>query len=467
MGKPALLVVDDDTDVLQVMERDLRRRFGADYRVIATDSPVAALERLQQTRRRGGEVALLITDQWMPGMTGVELLRRAQEICPGAQRGVLVTYGDWSTVGPLHEAAILGQIDFFLFKPWAHPDEGLYPTIGEYLSRWAKDHRPRFEAIRVVGEQWAPHSHELRDRMARNAIPYGFYPHGSDEGRQMLESHHVDASRLPVVIFFTGTVLIDPSNEDLTRAFGSPTQPMESSYDVAIVGAGPAGLSAAVYAASEGLRTVVVEHRSLGGQAGESSLIRNYLGFPLGLRGEELTTKAYQQALLFGANFVFAHQATRLTSRRGDLVVTLAEGGEIVAKAVVVATGVEYRPIGVPGLEALTGARVFYGAAVTEAQAMRGQQVAVVGAGNSAGQAAVYLAQYADQVTLLVRGDDLTKSMSDYLIREIEGVPNVDVRLRTEVVDAVGRAHLESLVLRDRATGQTKTMPVEDVRACF
>ncbi len=459
MSKPALLVVDGDTDVLQVMERDLKRRFGADYRVIAMDSPVAALKRLQQTRMRGGEVALLVTDQWMPDMTGVEFLRRAQEISPSAQRGVLVTYGDWSTVGPLHEAAILDQIDFFLFKPWAHPDEWLYPTIGEYLSRWAKVHRPHFEAIQVVGEQWAPRSHELRDRMVRNAIPHGFYPHDSDQGRQILESHHVDASRLPVVVFFTGQVLIDPSNEEISRAFGVTTQPMESSYDVAIVGAGPAGLSAAVYAASEGLCTVIVEHQSLGGQAGTSSLIRNYLGFPMGLRGEELTTKAYQQALLFGANFVFAHEATGLTSRGSDFVVTLAGGGEIVAKAVVVATGVEYRLVGVSSLEALTGAGVFYGAAVTEAQAMRGQQVAVIGAGNSAGQAAVYLAKYAEQVTLLVRGDDLAKSMSDYLIQEIESFPNVDIRLRTEVVDAVGRTRLEGLVLRDRATGQTTTMP--------
>lgn len=458
MSKPALLVVDDDTYVLQVMERDLKRRFGADYRVIAMDSPVSALKRLQQTQRRGGEVALVVTDQWMPDMTGVELLRRVRDICPGAQRGVLVTYGDWSTVGPLHEAAILDQIDFFLFKPWADPDESLYPTIGEYLSRWAKIHRPRFEAIQVVGEQWAPRSHDLRDWLARNAIPHGFYPHDSDQGRQILESHQVDAARLPVVVFFTGQVLIDPSMEDLGRAFGVTTQPTESSYDVVIVGAGPAGLSAAVYAASEGLCTVIVEHRALGGQAGTSSLIRNYLGFPLGLRGEELTTKAYQQALLFGANFVFV-EAARLTSRRNDFVVTLAEGGEIVANAVVIATGVEYRSVGVPGLEALTGAGVFYGAAVTEAQAMGGQRVAVIGAGNSAGQAAVYLAKYAEQVTLLVRGDDLSKSMSDYLIQEIESIPNIDIRLRTEVVDAVGQAHLEGLVLRDKATGQTTTMP--------
>jgi thioredoxin reductase (NADPH) len=463
MGKPALFIVDGDTNVRQAMERDLRRRFGADYRVIAAESPTAALKRVEQMSRRGIEVALLMTDQWTTGMTGVEFLRHAQQMYPGAQRGVLVTYGDWSTVAPLQEAATLGQIDFFLFKPWAHPDEWLYPMIGEYLSRWAKTQRPRFEAFQVIGEQWAPRSHEVRDRLERNAVPYGFYPHDSDEGRRILEAHHLDASQLPVVIFFMGQVLINPSNADLAHAMGVATQPTESSYDVAIVGAGPAGLSAAVYAASEGLRTVVVESQSLGGQAGTTSLIRNYLGFPMGLRGEELTTKAYQQALLFGANFIFTPPAIKLTSKEGDFVVSLADGGKIVAHAVVVATGVEYRPIGVPRLEALKGAGVFYGAAVTEARAMRGKRVAVVGAGNSAGQAAIYLAKYADQVTLLVRGDSLAKSMSDYLTQEMHGVPNIDVYLQTHVVEAIGRTQLEGVVVRDGATGQTMTMPVEAV----
>ena len=458
MGKPTILVVDDDTAVLRAMERDLRRRFGADYRVLAVDSPTAALERLQQLQRRGGEVALLVTDQWTPGMTGVEFLRRAQELHPNAQRGVLVTFGDWSTVGPLHDAAILGQLDFFLFKPWADPDEWLYPTIGEYLSRWAKLHRPRFEVITVIGEQWAPRSHELRDRLDSNAVPYGFYPHDSDEGRRLLAAHDLDASRLPVLVFFTGQALVDPSDEDLARALGVATRPSGERYDVAIVGAGPAGLSAAVYAASEGLRTVVIERRSLGGQAGTSSLIRNYLGFPLGLRGEELTTRAHQQALLFGADFIFA-PATGLASRGGEFVLPIAGRDEVVARAVVIASGVDYRRLGVPGLEALMGAGVFYGAAVTEAQAMRGRHVAVVGAGNSAGQAAVHLAQYAERVTLLVRGDGLAKGMSDYLVQEIEGIANVDVRVHTEVVDAVGRSRLEGLVLRDRATGQTETLP--------
>jgi thioredoxin reductase (NADPH) len=463
MTNPVLLVADGDAAVRAALERDLTRRFGADYRVVAADAAPAALARLRQLRDEGAEVALLLVDQWLPGMTGVELLRQAQAYYPGAQKGVLVTYGDWTTVEPLQRAAILGQIDFFLFKPWAHPDEWLYPTIGDYLSRWARAYRPRFEAIRVIGEQRAPRSHELRDRLERNAIPYGFYAADSAAGRRLLESLPVDGSRLPVVALHTGQVLADPSNEEFARAFGVTVEPDPRGYDVAIVGAGPAGLSAAVYAASEGLHTVVLEYRSLGGQAGTSALIRNYLGFPLGLPGEELTTRSYQQALLLGANFVFARRAAGLGARGTDFAVALEGGGEVVARAVVIATGVEYRPIGVPGLEARRGAGVFYGAAVTEARAMRGQRVAVVGGGNSAGQAAVHLAKYADRVTLLVRGDSLAASMSDYLLREIDEAPGIDVRLQTEVVDAVGQGWLEALVLRHRTTGQTETLPADAV----
>jgi thioredoxin reductase (NADPH) len=459
MENPALVVVDGDAAERAALERDLTRRFGADYRVVTAATAPAALERLQQTREGGGEVAVLLADQWLPGMTGVELLRRARALCPGAQKGVLVRYGDWSTVEPLQQAAVLGQLDFFLFKPWAHPDEWLYPTIAEYVSRWAKTHRPRFEAIRVVGERWARRSHELRDGLERNAIPYGFYAPDSAAGRRLLESSPDGGERLPVVAFYTGHVLVDPSNEELARAFAVTVEPDPDGYDLAIVGAGPAGLSAAVYAASEGLRTVVLEHRALGGQAGTSSLIRNYLGFPLGLPGEELTSRAYQQALILGAGFVFTRRATALTPQEEGYAVALDGGGALVARAVVVATGVEYRPIGLPGLEALRGAGVFYGAAVTEARAMRGQPVAVVGGGNSAGQAVVHLAKYADRVTLLVRGDSLAAGMSDYLVREIEAAPNVDVRPRTEVADAVGGGRLEGLVLRDRTTGQTETLP--------
>jgi thioredoxin reductase (NADPH) len=456
---PTLLVVDGDASVRAALLRDLTRRFGADYRIDAAGTAPAARARLQRLRAAGAEVALLLTAQWLPGTTGVELLRHAQGLHPGVQKGVLVTYGDWSTVEPLQRAAVLGQIDFFLYKPWAHPDEWLYPTVGEHLSRWVKAHRPRFEAVRVVGEQWSPRSHELRDGLERNAIPYGFYAHDSEAGQRLLESLPVDGTRLPVMAFFTGQVLADPTDEAFARAFGVAVAPDPGGYDVAIVGAGPAGLSAAVYAASEGLRTVVLEHRALGGQAGTSSLIRNYLGFPLGLPGEELTTRAYQQALLLGAGFIFARRATGLSPRGAGYAVALTGGGEVVARAVVVATGVDYRPIDVPGLEARRGAGVFYGAAVTEARAMRGQRVAVVGGGNSAGQAAVHLARYADRVTLLVRGDSLGASMSDYLIREIDAVPNLEVRLRTEVAGAVGRGRLEGLIVGHRGTGQTETLP--------
>lgn len=458
MGTPALLIVDDDHAVLEALERDLKRRFGADYEVIAAGSPAVALDQIASIKDRGGEVALILTAQWTPGMTGVELLREAQGSFSSAQRGVLVTYGDWSTVGPLHEAATLGQIDFFLFKPWAAPDEWLYPIIGEYLSRWTRLKGRRFEAFRIIGEQWATRSHELRDRLDRNAVPYGFYDHDSEEGRRILESHGLDAS-LPVVIFFTGHVMVDPSYEDLARAIGVATTPSAASYDVAIIGAGPAGLAAAVSAASEGLRTVVVEARSLGGQAGTSSLIRNYLGFPMGLRGDELTARAYQQALLFGADFVFAPPAASLQVRGDDRVVTLENGVQITASTVVVASGVEYRSIGVPSLEALAGSGVFYGAAVTEARAMRGQRVVVVGAGNSAGQAAVYLAKFATHVSILVRSDDLAKSMSDYLIQEIEATDNIEVLVQTEVAEAIGKERLEGLVLRHRVRGTEETIP--------
>ena len=466
MDKPVVVAVDDELGALQTLVAALQRRFGADYRVVVAESAAAGEALLGRLAGDGAEVALVIADLDLAGDDGVAFLGRAHARFPDAERALLVGMDERGTRLPLaamerlQRASALGQIDFSIITPWVSPEEWLYPQVQEALSKWAKAHRPRHEAVKLVGAQWSPRSHELRDILSRNTVPFGFYAVDSDEGRRLLREHGVDASRLPVFIQHGGCVLIDPTTVEIADALGVRTRPDAEPYDVAIVGAGPAGLAAAVYGASEGLKTAVVEPEALGGQAGTSSMIRNYLGFPRGVSGGDLTSRAYEQAFLFGAQFIFTKGATGLTPRGNERVLTLSDGSELASRAVVIATGVSYRRLGIPTLDALLGVGVFYGAAAAEAAALRGEEVFVVGAGNSAGQAALHLAKYAARVTLLVRGDSLMASMSDYLIRQIEADKRIEVRLRTQVVDVRGAPQqLDGLVLADTVTGATETVP--------
>lgn len=453
--KPVLFAVDDDPDTLAKIERELLRRYGSDYRVIATSLPGEALETLGQFEAKGERVALLIADQWMPGLTGVEFLIRAHGLHPTARRILLTAYGDTSATSPLLRAMTLGQIDYFLGKPWGPPEERLYPEIGELLSEWTRaTSSSRLELLRTVGAQWSPRSHELRDLLERNNLPYGFYAAESEEGSRLLQEAGCDATLLPIVLFYDGRVLVDPSNKEIADAVGVKTSVSDEIYDVAIIGAGPAGLAAAVYGASEGLRTLILEREAVGGQAGTTSLIRNYLGFPRGVSGAELAGRASEQAVLFGADFVYVHEAIGLRAEGPHRKVTLTDGSEATSRAVLVATGVSYRRLDAQGVDELVGSGVFYGAAVAEAHAMQGQDVFVVGAGNSAGQAAVHLSRFAARVTLVVRGDSPANSMSDYLIKEIDNARNISVRRRTIVAAAHGQGRLDSLTLEDVGTGE-------------
>jgi thioredoxin reductase (NADPH) len=459
MGTPVLVLVAEDRAVLEALTADLGRRFGVDYQLLAEGSPAAALTTLGQLATGSQQVALLFAGQQMTQLSGVEFLAAAHALHPAAKRVLLVDRGDYSAAHPAVRAMTLGQIDYHLFTPWRPAERWLYPPVSEFLAEWSKTQQPSFVAIRIVGRQWEPGSHQLRDILTRVAMPYRFYPHDSPAGRQLLREAGQDGSRLPVVVFRTGRVLVDPSHAELTEFLGASTHPEPTTYDVAIVGAGPAGLAAAVSAASEGLRTLVVEPEVFGGQAGTSSLIRNYPGFPHGISGDDLAFRTFEQAWLFGTNFVFAQAATGLTTRGSErLLLRLADGREVAARAVILAPGVSWRRLGVPSLEALSGAGVFYGAAGSEAHAMEGQDVFVVGAGNSAGQAAIHLAEHAASVAVLVRGDALGTTMSDYLVTKLQATPNISVRLRTEVVDGQGSGRLERLTLRDGRSQATQTV---------
>jgi thioredoxin reductase (NADPH) len=459
MSDPILFLVDDRPKVLEALAGDLERRFGRDHRILSDTSPGAALEALAGLAGRGEEVAVVVAGQKMAELPGVLFLLKAHELHPSAKRVLLVGRRDWTPENPAVRAMTLGQIDTYLFEPWLPVGRFLDLPISQVLADWVPSRGRSFEGIRIVGPRLGTRSHELRDMLTRMGIPHGWYSAGSAEGRRLLEEAGEDGARLPVVVFHSGQVFVDPSDAELVAALGFGTRPAAGAYDLVIVGAGPAGLAAAVYAASEGLDTLVVEPRAAGGQAGTSSMIRNYLGFPRGIGGGDLANRALEQAWLFGANLVLAQRATGLRVDGPRRLVRLSDGGEVAAEAVVVASGVAWRRLGVPRLEALVGAGVFYGAAGAEARAMEAQDVCVFGSGNSAAQAALHLARYAASVTLLVRGPDLGASMSDYLVQEIEQAPNVAVRLRTRVVDGLGGHRLEGLVLRCRDDGSTEEVP--------
>jgi thioredoxin reductase (NADPH) len=461
--EPVLLAVDDDPNTLGRIEHELRQRYGSYYRVACEDSPEAGMRTLQDLKAADKDVAVVLADQWMPGMTGVEFLTHARPLYPGAKRALLFERGNRTTREPILQAMALGQIDYYVPKPERPPDEEFHRCIAQFLEEWARDYRPASVAVRLVGEPWSARSHELRDVLSRSGIPHAFSSADSKEGRELLARVERTLARLPVVIVFDRLVLVDPDNAEIVDAFelispfGLNTLSDVRDFDLVIIGAGPAGLAAAVYGSSEGLRTVVVERETFGGQAGTSSLIRNYLGFSRGVSGSELAWQAYQQAWLFGASFRLARHTIALHHGPEQLVVSLSDGTEVAGRAAIIATGASYRRLGVPSLEALQGAGVFYGAAVAQAQGMKDQEVYVVGGGNSAGQAARHLSKHAKHVTLLVLGESLAADMSQYLIEEIEATENIQVRLNTQVIDGGGQGRLEHLVLKDRASGLTQT----------
>jgi len=445
-----------------MVESELRKRYGADYQVLSAGSAEDPVRLLAGLRDGGRPVSIVLAGPSMPGMTGTELLARVRQFHPAAKCLLLTEFQYGPASEEILQAIALGHIDDYVVRPVTVPDERFHLAVTELLEDWARSNRPRFEVVRVVGEEWAARSHEIRDLLDRNAVPFGFYPVGTEQGQALLRQAD-PAAALPVIVLFDGPVLANPSNTEMAEALGVKTRPGAAQYDVAVIGAGPAGLAAAVYGASEGLSTVVLEPEAIGGQAGTSSRIRNYLGFPTGVSGGELALRAFTQAWNFGTEYVYGNPATGLHVQEPERVITLADGTEVRSRAVVIATGVSYRRLGIPSLDALTGAGVFYGAAATEAMALKGQDVFVVGGANSAGQAAVHLARYAARVTLLVRGPSLTESMSEYLIKEITGTPNIAVRHNTVVTGGGGTGRLESLTLRDRLSGRTETVPAAAV----
>ena len=454
--EPVLLLVHDPR-ARDCVEAELRKRYGADYQVLTTGSVQETLGVLGQLRHDHRQVSLVLADQWLPEATGTELLARVRQLHPAARRVLLITWSDQTIMEPILRATVLGDIDAYVVKPGTPPDEHFHRFVTEQLDEWGQSNLPGLEAVRVVGEEWAARSHELRELLGRNGIPFGFYPADSPEGQRLLQEAGAAGKALPTVALFDGRILADPSNAEVGEALGVQTKP-GGSYDVTVIGAGPAGLAAAVYGASEGLSTLVLEPEAIGGQAGTSSLIRNYLGFPTGVSGGDLAVRAYTQAWNFGAEYVYGNPATGLRPDGSELVVTVADGSEVRSRAVVIATGMAYRRLGIPALDALTGAGVFYGAAASEARAMKDSEVFVVGGANSAGQAAVHLARYAAQVTVLVRGRSLADSMSEYLIRAIESAPNIAVRYGVAVTGGTGQSRLEGLTLTDLESGAAETV---------
>jgi thioredoxin reductase (NADPH) len=445
MPKPILLAIDDDTSVLEAVVQDLRRHYGQDYRIVRAASGVAALDICRQLQERKDVVALFLSDQRMPGMTGVDFLQQALCIFPNAKRVLLTAYADT-------EAAIRAinsaKIHYYLNKPWDPPEEKLYPVLDDLLGSWKEGYRPPFEGIRVVGVRWSAMDHAVRDFLSRNRIPYQWMnPETNPDALALLKEKGIDDTKLPVILFGDNTALVQPTSTQMASKVGLRTQAQQEFYDVVVVGAGPAGLAAGVYGASEGLRTLVVEAAAPGGQAGSSSKIENYLGFPEGLSGEELAKRAFLQANRLGAEFL-TQRVDCIRTENQYRIVTLADGQEVTCHVCLLATGVDYCKLDVPGADKLSGAGVYYGAALTEAMSCKEEAVYIVGGANSAGQAAMHFSRYADHVHMLVRGKSLESSMSKYLIDQIEATPNITVETGTEVVAMSGNGHLECLTLK-------------------
>jgi len=457
-ARSAIVTVDDDAGVSRAVARDLRRRYGEHYRIVRAESGDAALDALREMRLRGDEVAVIVADYRMPGMNGIEFLERAMDLYPAARRVLLTAYAD---TGAAIDAINVVDLDHYLLKPWDPPEEKLYPVLDELLSRWRDEERRQVHVTKVVGHRWSARSSEVREFLARNQIAYRWFESEAPDGQRLMQAAGTDGLRLPVVITPDGNALVEPTDAELASCVGLATTPSKDFYDLIVIGGGPAGLGAAVYGASEGLRTVLVERTATGGQAGQSSRIENYLGFPDGVSGAQLTERARRQATRFGAELLTTRDVVSLDVNGSARTVRFADGGTIDAHTVILATGVSYRQLGAPGLDDMTGRGVYYGSTLTEAAACTGQDIYIVGGANSAGQAAVYLAKHAKSVTILVRGASLERSMSYYLIQQIREIGNISVRTCTEVIAAEGSDHLERLTLRDTSTGATEIVDAQ------
>jgi thioredoxin reductase (NADPH) len=460
MAKPILLSVDDDSDVLRAIERDLRSHYGGDYRVLASDSPHSALDLLKQLKVRNDSVALLLADQRMPKMDGVGFLQEAKQIFPEAKRALLTAYADTNAaISAINEA----NINYFFLKPWDPPEEHLYPQLDDLLDDWRASYRPVFDGIRVLGTRWSPRSYELRDFLARNHVPYLWVDAelsiNDPETKRLLDALGPEAADLPVVMFPDGTKLLEGAPAQVAQKVGLRTRAQTTFYDLAIVGGGPAGLAAAVYGASEGLHTVIIEREAPGGQAGMSSRIENYLGFPTGLSGGDLARRAVVQAQRFGVEILSPQEATGVRTEGSYRIMKLADGSEISCHALMIATGVQWRRLDVPGIDRLQGAGVYYGGGTTEALACKGETVYVVGGANSAGQAAMNFARYAGRVMILVRGESLSSTMSQYLIDQINHTPNIQLWTHASVAEAHGQIHLEEISVLCSDTNKVERVP--------
>jgi thioredoxin reductase (NADPH) len=456
MAKPIILTVDDDADVLQAIARDLRHQYGDRFRIVRADSGASAIAAVEQLKLHNESVALFLADQRMPQMNGVEFLAQALKLFPTAKRALLTAYADTDAA---IQAINTVQVDYYLLKPWDPPEERLYPVLEDLLDDWQATFRPPFEGIRVIGNRWSPQSHNVKDFLARNQVPYQWLDiEQSEEAQKLAEFANCDSVSLPLVLFEDEPSLVQPSIAQIAGRIGLRTQAEKPFYDLVIVGGGPAGLAAAVYGASEGLRTVMIEREAPGGQAGTSSRIENYLGFPVGLSGGDLARRAVTQARRFGVEILSPQEVTGIRIEDPYRLITLADGGEVSCHALILALGVSWKRLDVSGLEQFTGAGVYYGAAQTEALTCKGEDVYIVGGANSAGQAAMYFSRYARQVTMLVRSS-LTKSMSQYLIEQIAETPNIAVQENTSVVEAKGTTSLEAIAIQNRLTGEIETVP--------
>ncbi|MBR8833763.1 MAG: FAD-dependent oxidoreductase [Stigonema ocellatum SAG 48.90 = DSM 106950] len=459
MANPVLLTVDDDPGVLRVIERDLRQEYGNRFRVLRADSGAKALNVLQQIKLRNEMVALCLVDQRMPQMTGVQFLEQAMQISPQTKRVLLTAYADTeAAVSAINKA----KIDYYLLKPWEPPHELLYPVLNDLLDDWLSSYRPPFEGIRVIGSRWSPKSHQIKDFLARNHVPYQLLDiETEEEARQWVTYTQCQVSDLPLVIFPDGLYLTQPTHIQIAEKIGFKTRAEMPFYDLAIVGGGPAGLAAAVYGASEGLSTVLIEREASGGQAGTSSRIENYLGFPNGLSGGDLARRAVTQAKRFGVEILTPQEVTGIVLQDPYRILKLTDGTELSCHTLLIATGVSYHKLKLDNIDKLTGAGVYYGAAISEALSCMNEEVYIVGGANSAGQAAVYISKYARHVTMLVRGDSLAKSMSKYLIDQILATENITVQLHSSVVEVHGETHLESITIANAKTGVQQTVPTK------
>ncbi|MBE9170877.1 FAD-dependent oxidoreductase [Pleurocapsales cyanobacterium LEGE 06147] len=454
--KPVILSLDDDPEVLRAIERDLRQVYGRRFRILPVDSGTKALEVLQKLKLRNLTVALLLVDQRMPYMTGVEFLQKAMQLFPEAKRVLLTAYADTDAA---IRAINIVKTDYYLLKPWTPPEEHLYPVLNDLLDDWLSSFHPSVAGIRVIGNRWSLESHQIKDFLGRNQIPYQWLDiEINEEAGCLLSYADLDSTHLPFLLFPDGSHLIKPTKVEIAKRIGLRTQAELPFYDLIIVGAGPAGLAAAVYGASEGLSTIIIEREAPGGQAGSSSRIENYLGFPVGLSGGDLTRRAVTQAKRFGVEFLTPQEATSVRVEGSYRIVTLADGSELSCHVLIIATGVSYRQLDVPGIKRLCGAGAYYGAAKTEALACKDEDVFIVGGANSAGQAAMYFSQFARHVTMLVRGDSLAKSMSKYLIDQIEKTENITIQLCSSVVEVKGEISLEAITIARADTGVVETV---------